>query len=57
MNKGLLQILVCPRCKGPLEYRRRQAELVCHQDKLAYPVRKGIPVLLEMDARELSVQK
>ena len=53
MNKRLLQILVCPLCKGKLEYSRKTAELVCTRDKLAFPVRNGVPILLEMDARQL----
>ena len=56
MKKKLLQILVCPRCRGPLEYRRRQSVLICQKDKLAYPIRKGIPVLLEIEAKALDVQ-
>lgn len=53
MNRKLLELLVCPRCQGKLEYRRKQNELVCIHDRLAFPVRKGIPVLMEMDARVL----
>lgn len=54
MNKKLLHILVCPLCKGKLEYNKNNAELECHRDKLAFPVRNGVPVLLEMDARQLA---
>ena len=53
MNKKLLQLLVCPRCHGPLVYDRTRGELVCAADRLAFPVRNGVPVLLEMDARRL----
>ena len=53
MNKKLLQLLVCPRCHGPLMYDRNNKELVCESDLLAYPLRNGVPVLLEMDARRL----
>ena len=53
MNKQLLELLACPRCHGRLEYRHKQKLLVCCHDRLAFPVRKGIPVLLEMDAREI----
>ena len=53
MKKKLQTILVCPLCKGPLEYQSRQKELICQQDKLAYPVRNGVPVLLESDARRI----
>ena len=53
MDPKLLEILVCPLCKGPLVHRREQAELVCKVDRLAYPVKDGIPVMLEEDARKL----
>lgn len=49
----MLKILACPLCKGRLDYSRKTAELVCRHDRLAYPVRNGVPVLLEMDARKL----
>jgi hypothetical protein len=48
----LLEILVCPICKGPLNYDRAQQELVCPADKLAYPIRDGIPVMLVDEARQ-----
>lgn len=53
MDPKLLEILVCPLCKGPLLERKAPAELVCKADRLAYPVRDGIPVMLEEEAREL----
>ena len=53
MDPRLLEILVCPVCKGPLDYRKAQAELVCKPCRLAYPVRDGIPVMLEDEARSL----
>ena len=53
MDPRLLEILVCPICKGPLVHRREAGELVCKADRLAYPVRDGIPVMLEEDARKL----
>lgn len=53
MNKKFMQLLVCPVCKGQLEYIRKSNELVCHRDALAYPVRDGIPVLLVVDARKI----
>ena len=53
MDKKLLDILVCPICKGPLVYRRDAEELICKGDRLAYPIRDDIPVMLEQDAREL----
>ncbi len=53
IDPRLLEILVCPLCKGPLVYRKEAAELVCKADRLAYPVKDGIPVMLEDDARKL----
>ncbi|MGD9952829.1 MAG: Trm112 family protein [Burkholderiales bacterium] len=53
MDPRLLEILVCPLCKGPLVYRKAEGELVCKADRLAYPVKDGIPVMLEDDARKL----
>lgn len=57
MDTKLLEILVCPLCKGPLLYRMAEAELVCKADKLAYPIRDGIPVMLEAEARELKADE
>jgi uncharacterized protein YbaR (Trm112 family) len=42
----LLDVLVCPRCRGRLEYRTAEPSLVCHQCALRYPIRDGIPVML-----------
>jgi uncharacterized protein YbaR (Trm112 family) len=56
MNKKLLQILVCPLCKGRLHYDKKKAELVCANDKLAFPIRAGVPILLVMDARPITVK-
>ena len=57
MNSGvdpkLLEILVCPLCKGKLVYRKEVRELVCRADRLAYPVKDGIPVMLEEEARRI----
>ena len=53
IDPRLLEILVCPLCKGPLVYRKAQGELVCKPDRLAYPVKDGIPVMLEDEARQL----
>ena len=53
MDARLLDILVCPLCKGPLLHRRERAELVCKADRLGFPVKDGIPVMLEEDARKL----
>ena len=53
MDAKLLAILVCPVTKGPLIYKKDQNELISKSARLAYPVRDGIPVLLEEEAREL----
>jgi len=53
VDKKLLDILVCPLCKGPLLYDRNKSELVCKADRLAYPIRDDIPVMLEDEARKL----
>ena len=53
LDPKLLEILVCPVSKGPLEYDREKQELVCRASGLAYPVRDGIPVMLEEEARAL----
>ena len=53
MDEKLLDILVCPICKGPLLYRKAALELICKPCRLAYPVQDGIPVMLEDDARKV----
>jgi len=53
MHKRILPLLACPLCKGQLEYDSRKKELICHQHRLAFPIRKGIPILLESDARKI----
>jgi uncharacterized protein YbaR (Trm112 family) len=53
MDSRLLEILVCPICKGPLVYRKAEAELICKPDRLAFQIRDGIPVMLEEEARKL----
>lgn len=53
MDKKLLDILVCPICKGKLVYLADQQELICKADRLAFPIRDGIPVMLEDEARAL----
>lgn len=53
IDPRLLEILVCPLCKGPLSYRKEAGELVCKADRLAFPIKDGIPVMLEDDARKL----
>ena len=57
MDAKLLEILVCPICKGPLVYRKSEQELICRPDRLAYPIRDGIPVMLEEEARELKADE
>lgn len=54
MDRKLLDLLVCPLTKGPLVYDRDKQELVSKSARLAYPIRDGIPVMLEDEARELS---
>lgn len=54
MDPKLLDILVCPLCKSPLIYKKDLQELICKADRLAYPIRDGIPVMLEDEARKLS---
>jgi len=53
MDKKLLDILVCPICKGKLVYVKKADELICKVDRLAFQVREGIPVMLQEEAREL----
>ena len=54
IDPKLLEILVCPLTKGPLEYDRAAQELISRKAGIAYPVRDGIPILLENEARTLS---
>lgn len=54
MDIKLLELLVCPVTKGPLEFDREKLELVSRSARLAYPVRNGLPVMLETEARTLS---
>jgi uncharacterized protein YbaR (Trm112 family) len=53
MDAKLLEILVCPVCKGPLTYKKPQAELICKPCRAAYPIKDGIPVMLADEARQL----
>jgi len=53
MNKKLVPLLVCPVCKGKLEHVKKTDEMLCQRDGLAYPIRSGVPVLLEVDARKI----
>ena len=54
MDKKLLELLVCPVTKGPLTYQPEAQELVSRSARLAYPIRDGIPVMLELEARTLN---
>lgn len=54
MDTRLLEVLACPACKAPLQYVRDAAVLVCRAERLSYPIRDGIPVLLEEEARSLA---
>lgn len=53
----LMEILACPVCKGKLELDRENNELICKFDRLAYPIEKDIPVLLENEARKISAEE
>ncbi len=57
MDKKLLDILVCPICKGTLIYKPELKEIICRFDRLAYPIRDEIPIMLESEARELSTDE
>lgn len=57
MDKKLLDILACPICKGPLVYDKEKAELICKVDRLAFPIRDDIPVMLEDEARQLAADE
>jgi len=54
MDSRLLDILVCPLCKGPLRFLKARQWLVCRADRLAFPIRDGIPVMLEDEATSLA---
>ena len=57
IDKKLLSILVCPVSKAPLIYHRETDELMCTASGLAYPIRDGIPVMLENEARQLTLEE
>lgn len=57
MDSKLLDILVCPTCKGPLLYRKAEQELLCKACRLGYPIRDDIPVMLEDEARKLAPEE
>ena len=53
MNHHLLDILVCPICKGQLIYKQKEKELLCHKDRLAFQIMNDIPVMIEAEARQI----
>ncbi|MGH8224792.1 MAG: Trm112 family protein [Gammaproteobacteria bacterium] len=57
MDSKLLDILVCPLCKGPLKYDKPAQELICRADRLAFPIRDDIPVMLEEEARKITLEE
>jgi len=57
IDRKTLELLVCPICKGKLIYDKGADELICPADRLAFPVRDGIPVMLEDDARTISTEE
>ncbi|GAI27285.1 hypothetical protein ES705_22991 [subsurface metagenome] len=54
LKRELLDILVCPKCKGKLDYNDKDDELICHKCRLAYPIKDNIPVMLIDEARRLN---
>lgn len=54
MDTSLLEILVCPLCKSQLNHNRSDNELICKADQLAFPIRDGVPVMLESEARSIA---
>ncbi|MFT5837708.1 MAG: hypothetical protein ACI9UT_000197 [Flavobacteriales bacterium] len=56
-DKKLLDILACPVCKGELLYQNKRAQLICKFDRLVYPIRENIPVLLESEAKHLTSEE
>lgn len=57
MDKKLFEILVCPICKGELVYKKTEHELICKFDRLAFPIRNNIPVMLENEARHITLDE
>lgn len=57
LDKKLMEIIACPICKGKLVYHQQADELICRFDRLAYPIRDNIPVLLESEARQLTSEE
>ncbi|MBL4797762.1 MAG: Trm112 family protein [Oleispira sp.] len=57
MDKQLTAMLVCPSCKGQLKFDKEAQELLCTFDGFAFPVRDGVPVMLEQEARKMSEEE
>ena len=57
MDHRLLEIVACPVCKSKLIYDKEKQELICKADRLAYPIKEGIPMLLEPEARSMSMDE
>jgi uncharacterized protein YbaR (Trm112 family) len=57
MDAKFLDILVCPLCKGPLVFDKTRQELICKGDRLAFPIKDGIPMMLETEARDLAAEE
>ena len=57
MNEKLLELLVCPKCKGALIWHEQKQELICKLDQIAFPVRDDIPVMLLTEARSMSAEE
>jgi uncharacterized protein YbaR (Trm112 family) len=57
LDKKLLDIMACPICKSTLRYHNAQQELICKADRLAFPIRDDIPVMLEDEARRISLEE
>ncbi|ODQ01071.1 MULTISPECIES: Trm112 family protein [Salinivibrio] len=57
MDHRLLEIVACPSCQGKLYFNKENNELVCKFDRVAYPIEDGIPVLLESEARDMSLEE
>ncbi|UJF17387.1 Trm112 family protein [Vibrio sp. SS-MA-C1-2] len=57
MDHRLLEVIACPVCKGKLNYNKENNELVCKFDRIAFPIKEGIPVMIEQEARHMSVDE
>ena len=57
MDARLLEILVCPMCKGPLDHRKEKSELVCKPCRLAFQIKDDIPIMLEDEARQMPAEE